>query len=231
MREKFCLREDAGCAALPSFKSAAGAVQKCFAEKICLGPDGGRGEETIKRERKHEIFSVTLLRKRLFAVAAAIAFLFLLIFARFFQVQVAEGEKLRYRALDQWTREIPIVAERGRITDVNGELLADNVPSYTVFVRPNAVKDKDATAAALASVFGTDAAALAERLRTAKVSEITLARRISKEKADELDAYDLPGVYFFAGQYARLSARQFPFARDRVHVGGQCGPDGAGKIL
>ena len=181
------------------------------------------GEETIKRERKHEIFSVTLLRKRLFAVAAAIAFLFLLIFARFFQVQVAEGEKLRYRALDQWTREIPIVAERGRITDVNGELLADNVPSYTVFVRPNAVKDKDATAAALASVFGTDAAALAERLRTAKVSEITLARRISKEKADELDAYDLPGVYF-----SRDNTRVYPHGSSLSRVIGFTSVDNAG---
>ena len=181
------------------------------------------GEDVIKREKNRENFSVTLLRKRLFAVTVAVAFLFLLIFARFFQVQVAQGEDLRYRALDQWTREIPIVAERGKITDANGVLLADNTPSWTVFVRPNAVRDKDATAAALAHVFDLDAQALAERLRTAKVSEITLARRITKEKTDELDGYDLPGVY-----YARDNTRVYPHGSTLSRVLGFTSVDNIG---
>ena len=48
---------------------------------------------------------------------------------------------MNYRALDQWTREIPIVAQRGKITDRNGVVLADNSTAYTVFARSNAVKD------------------------------------------------------------------------------------------
>ena len=58
---------------------------------------------------------------------------------------------MNYRALDQWTRELPIVAERGKITDRNGVVLADNTTAYTVFARSNAVKDKAKTAALLAS--------------------------------------------------------------------------------
>ena len=45
---------------------------------------------------------------------------------RFFYIQVIWKDELNYLALDQWTREIPVVAERGKIFDRNGELLAGN---------------------------------------------------------------------------------------------------------
>ena len=76
----------------------------------------------------------------------AITFLFLFIIGRYFYVQVIWQEWLLCKALDQWTREIPIVAERGDITDRNGMLLVENDSSYTVFARSNAIKDKSATA-------------------------------------------------------------------------------------
>ena len=76
---------------------------------------------------------------------AAITFLFCFLTARFFYVQVAWSGELGYRALDQWMREIPVVAERGLITDRNGVVLAENDTSYTVFARSNAVSDKEGT--------------------------------------------------------------------------------------
>lgn len=66
----------------------------------------------------------------------AIAFLFLLIFSRFFYIQVIWSDELKNLASDQWTREIPVVAERGSITDRNGTVLAGNVTSYSVFAAP-----------------------------------------------------------------------------------------------
>ena len=65
----------------------------------------------------------------------AITFLFCLLCARFFYVQVIWQDELTARALDQWTREIPIVAERGEIYDRNGVLLAGNDTAYTVYAR------------------------------------------------------------------------------------------------
>lgn len=83
----------------------------------------------------------------------AMAFLFLAIFGRFFYVQVVEGEKLRAKAIGQWTREIPVIAARGEITDTNGVVLVENDASYSVFVRPNAVKDKAYTSKRLRRFF------------------------------------------------------------------------------
>ena len=121
-------------------------------------------------------FSISVLRKRLLAISLAVTFLFCLLGGRFFYVQVLWQEELNYRALDQWTREIPIVAERGKITDRNGVVLADNSTAYTVFARSNAVKDKASTAATLAQTLGMDSATLYEKLTKKKASEVTIKR-------------------------------------------------------
>ena len=153
----------------------------------------------------------------------AVIFLFLLIFSRFFVVQIVQGEKLRYRAIGQWTREIPVVAARGTIEDRNGVVLADNSASYSVFVRPNAVKDRTETASALASLFGLDGAELAEKLETTRVSELTVARHVDKSLAEELEKYDLPGVY-----YARDNTRVYPYGQALSRVLGFTSTDNTG---
>ena len=91
---------------------------------------------------KHNDFSISVLRKRLFAVFMAITFLFLFIIGRYFYVQILWRDWLVYKALDQCTRELPIVAKRGIITDRNGFALVENTTKYTVFARSNAVKEK-----------------------------------------------------------------------------------------
>ena len=55
-------------------------------------------------------------------------------------MQIIWGEDLQEKAIDQWTREIPIIASRGKIVDVNGVVLADNDDTYTIFARKGAIK-------------------------------------------------------------------------------------------
>lgn len=138
-------------------------------------------------------------------MAMAITFLFCFLFARFFYVQVLWQEELNYRALDQWTREIPIVAERGKITDRNGVVLADNKTAYSVFVRSNAVKDKQRVSTLLGQALQTDSTAIYDKLTKKKASEITVAKRVSKDKVESLSALTLDGVY-----YSRDNIRYYP---------------------
>ena len=135
----------------------------------------------------------------------AITFLFCFLCARFFYVQVLWSEELGYRALDQWTREIPIVAERGKITDRNGVVLADNSTAYTVFARSNAVQDKTATSVLLAQTLGLDKDAVYEKLTKKKASEVTIAKKVEKCAVTNLAAQPLDGVY-----YSRDNIRFYP---------------------
>lgn len=66
------------------------------------------------------------------------------------------SDELKILAVDQWTREIPVIAERGNITDRNGVVLAGNSLSYSVFARARAVSDKSGTAKVLSDIFDLD---------------------------------------------------------------------------
>ena len=135
----------------------------------------------------------------------AVTFLFCFLFARFLYVQVIWSEELNYRALDQWTRELPIVAERGKITDRNGVVLADNSTAYSVYARSNAVKDKEKTSYLLAEVLGQEQSVLYEKMTKKKASEVTVAKRVDKATIEALSKLSLDGVY-----YSRDNIRQYP---------------------
>lgn len=117
---------------------------------------------------------------------------------RLFFLQIVQGEFLSSKATDQWYRDIPLDAARGRIYDSAGEVLADNSVVYTVYVRPNAVKDKDAAAAAIAGALGVSEEYARGKLAQSR-SEVTVARQVTSEAAATLDAADLAGVYCVAG--------------------------------
>ncbi len=138
-------------------------------------------------------------------------------------MQVIWQEELNYRALDQWTREIPIVAERGKITDRNGVVLADNSTAYTVYARSNAVKDKTRTSNVLAQTLQLDSGTIYDKLTKKKASEVTITRKIGKERIEELAKHSLDGVY-----YSRDNLRFYPKSESLCQVLGFTSTDGVG---
>ena len=167
---------------------------------------------------------MSVLRKRLFAVLAAITFLFCLFLARYFYIQVIWEDDLNARALDQWTREIPVSAGRGNIYDRNGELLAGNLPAYSVYARANAVEDPEASANVLAAALGLPYDDVLEKLTDGSRSEIVLVKRTQKEVAERIEGADLSGIY-----YARDDKRFYPHGALACQVLGFTSYDGAGS--
>ena len=167
--------------------------------------------------------SLTVLRKRLFAVIAAIAFLFCLFLGRFFYVQLVWERELLARAVDQWTRELPVSPERGNIFDANGELLAGNTAAYTLYARANAVKDAEKTARALSSLLPLSYESLLTKLSDRSSSEIVLLRRAEKETVAAVEGTNLQGIY-----YARDNRRVYPYGALSCQVLGFSSSDGAG---
>ena len=137
----------------------------------------------MKREKRVKTdYSITTLKKRLLAISIAVAFLFLFVLGRMFYIQIIWGDDLQKKAIDQWTRDIPVIAERGKIYDANGVLLAGNDDTYTVFVRKKAAGDIDRLCDILEETIGIDRAAAYERLTGTVSSEITVAKHVGKDK-------------------------------------------------
>ncbi len=152
-----------------------------------------------------------------------ITFIFFIILGRLLYVQIAWGSDLTYLAADQWNREIPVVAAIGVISDMNGTVLAGNKTTYSVFLRPNAVKNKEYTATVLSGLFDLEPEKILEKISGGKVSEITIARQVSKDSVEKLVSYDLAGVY-----YSRDNSRRYTYNDALCQVLGFTANDGSG---
>ncbi len=146
------------------------------------------------------------------------------VLGRLFYIQVIWGESLQEKAIDQWTREIPIVASRGQITDRNGVVLATNNDTYTVFVRKRALSDYDYVAGILAHTLSLNKEDVLNRLNNTVSSEITIKKQVKKDKIDQLLKYNLTGVYF-----SRDNSRLYPYNDLLSSVLGFTSTDGKGQ--
>ena len=90
--------------------------------------------------------STVTTRKRLLVLIISITFLFCALLGRLGYLQLVAGKDLQARAAEQWYRDLPLKAPRGKITDSSGAVLADNRDVYGIYVRPNAVRDASAVA-------------------------------------------------------------------------------------
>ncbi len=156
-------------------------------------------------------------------MALAITFIFCIILSRLLYVQLAWGTELKLKATDQWNREIPVIAARGVISDRNGSVLAGNRTTYSVFARPNAVVDKEYASTVLGGVFSLDPQEILKKIDGGKVSEVTIARQVSKESIEKLVSYDIAGVY-----YSRDNSRQYTYNEALCQVLGFTSNDGSG---
>ncbi len=175
-------------------------------------------------ESKEIKLSVTTLRKRLTAIVLAAIFLFLIIAVRFFLVTAVDGDKLKAKAIDQWTRELPIKARRGEIFDSAGRVLATSATVYGVYVRPRSVADIEAVSSALSSALSLNKAEVEAKIKNAKSSEVKIKGNVEKEVAFSLEDYSLDGVYF-----SPESKRVYPYNEVLSRVIGYTNADGLGQ--
>ena len=141
-----------------------------------------------------------------------------------FYIQIVQGKDLQSKAIDQWTRDLPVAASRGLIVDRNGVVLADNSEVYAVYLRCRLLGDVDKTAEILAETLDMDENALKEKIRTHATSEITVKKKADKSAIAKLKEYDLPGVYFTTD-----SKRVYPYGDRLCQILGYTSVDGAGQ--
>ncbi|MCM3594409.1 stage V sporulation protein D [Metabacillus idriensis] len=167
------------------------------------------------------------VRKRLAMVLLFGFLIFIIIDIRLGYVQFFIGDKLTALAKDSWSRNIPFEPERGEILDRNGVKLATNMSAPSVLVVPRQVENPADTAEKLASVLNMSKERAYE-LITKKQSIQRInpeGRKISHEKAKELRALGLKGVYI-----AEDSKRHYPFGSYLSHVLGFAGIDNQGLL-
>lgn len=166
------------------------------------------------------------VRKRLSIALLVGLLIFLVIDIRLGIVQFYLGDWLTGMAKDSWSRNIPFEPKRGEILDRNGVPLATNISAPTVYVIPRQVEDPAKTAEKLADILDMPKeTAYKEITKQAMSQRLSKGRKISHEKAKEIRALGLKGVYI-----AEDSKRYYPFGSYLSHVLGFAGVDNQGLM-
>ncbi|MDK4536344.1 penicillin-binding protein 2, partial [Kingella kingae] len=169
-------------------------------------------------------------RQRDFALRLVVAFMFILLFfailiARFVYLQIEKHDEYVAQAATNRISLIPTPPIRGEITDVNGVVLAQNYPAYSLEIIPNQVEGKiDDLIESLRSYVALDDADL-RRFRKFRADyrsyeKIPLKLKLTPDEASRLAAqlYRFKGVEINARTF-----REYPFGSLTAHFLGYIG--------
>ncbi len=148
-------------------------------------------------------------------VVACIALGFLTLVGRAAYVQLIENDFFQRQGAVRFVRTLELPANRGRILDRNGQILASSVPVPSIWASPEDMDHDPAKLAALAKVLGMSSADLQARVADKEKSFVWLKRLAGEEVAAQVKALGLKGVYD-RKEYKRL----YPEGEAAAHIVG-----------
>lgn len=135
-----------------------------------------------------------------------ITFLFIILAIRIGYVQLVKGDWLQAKAGEQWTRDLPLSAKRGNISDTNGVVIATSYTSYDVYVRPSMVENATKTALFLSNMLSMDFNFVLEKIKKQNLSEVLIKLQIDSSLAQKIIKENLKGVLL-----SENNSRYYPF--------------------
>ena len=138
-------------------------------------------------------FIRTFQKRNLLLVLFVIILVAFILMGRVYYLMVPGSAHLAEAAKNLHERERVIKAERGKIYDRNGEILADNMPVCTISVIHNQITDANQVIRVLCEKLELSEDYVRKRVEK-KSSIETIKTNVDKEIADEIRAYELDGV-------------------------------------
>lgn len=167
------------------------------------------------------------IKQKLIILLIIMALIFLALVLRLFQVEILKGDEYAARAARQQTRNTALNAQRGRIMDRNGIVLAQSGTSYRVLVNPQVIAESERVRISIevSDVLGLDYDYVYERVCRVEKQQIVLKRQVESGVVDQLTALQLGrGISFSADM-----KRYYPMGNLFSQLIGFTGTDGEGQ--
>ncbi|WP_447977676.1 penicillin-binding protein 2 [Candidatus Nitrospira bockiana] len=169
------------------------------------------------------------VHRRLSILRLLILLFLLLLGGRLWHLQIYEGAYYRNLSDNNRTRSVLIEPARGLIYDRHGELLANNVPSFTLYVSLEDVKDREQVIEGLTKLLGLEEDMIRRKLsvRGGKLLPRKIKDGLTLREAALIESHrlDLPGVMI----QAELQ-RNYPAGLIAGHVTGYVGEVSAEQL-
>ncbi len=148
-------------------------------------------------------------------IVAAIALGFLVLAGRAAWVQVFANEFYQKQGEVRFARTLELPANRGRILDRNGLLLASSVPVPSIWAIPEDIERDRTKLIKLAKLLGMPQAELDKKLEDEDKTFVWLKRQVDEDVAKQVMALDIKGIY-----QRKEYKRQYPEGEAAAHVVG-----------
>ncbi len=160
--------------------------------------------------------SAPKIKQKLVLLMVFAGLLMLLLALRLTQVMIVQGPELKAKAEVQWTRRQSLAAQRGKIIDRNGLVLAQSGTAYRVLANPPAIApdDRIRVATEVSEVLGLNYDYVMERIspdpETKKLRlQVQLKRQVESSVIDQLQALQLGNGI----SYTTDMKRYYPFGQ------------------
>ena len=148
-------------------------------------------------------------------IVAAIALGFVALAARAAYIQVYANDFFLRQGEVRFARTLELPANRGRILDRNGVILASSVPAPSIWAIPEDIDRDPAQLRKLAALLEMPLAELGRRLENEDKTFVWLKRQVDESVAQQIMALQLKGVY-----QRKEYKRQYPEGEAAAHVVG-----------
>jgi penicillin-binding protein 2 len=169
------------------------------------------------------------LQRRLVVLRIGLLLVVGLLAVRLWHLQIREGPYYRDLSENNRTRSVLLEPARGLIYDRHGVLLANNVPSFSLYVTLEDVKDREGLIQKLADLLGLDPAMIKKKLagRGSKMLPRKIKDRLTLRDATVIESHrlDLPGVMIQVE-----SQRNYPGGMAASHLLGYVGEVSADQL-
>lgn len=179
----------------------------------------------MRRPGRDNAQSQTVITRRGLIIGGAQALFMGWLALRMRYMQVDQADEFRLLADENRISIRLLPPSRGRIFDRNGEVVAENVPSYRITIVPEEAGDVDDVIARLARLVELDPEELERAQRDLKEARgdtaVTVADRVSWDAISKVavNTPALPGVAPEVGL-----SRRYPHGGDYAHIVGYVGP-------
>jgi cell division protein FtsI (penicillin-binding protein 3) len=157
-------------------------------------------------------------------VMACIALGFMGLVGRAAYVQLIENDFFQRQGAVRFVRTLELPANRGRILDRNGHILASSVPVPSIWASPEDMDDDPAKLAALAKALKMPLTELKSKVSDKEKNFVWLKRLAGEDMAREVKTLGLKGVYD-RKEYQRL----YPEGEAAAHVVGFTNVENTGQ--
>ena len=154
---------------------------------------------------------------RAYYILVFAAAIFAVFFIRLFYLQVIVAPEYSQQAEAARTVGFYVEPHRGTIYDRNGNILAISVDATTIYANPSEIDDPYSIAGAIASVLGGNAVDYVDSLTGNSRTFSFIARKADTDKAAQLKALNLKGIYFIDD-----TRREYPYGQVGGQVVGAC---------